>query len=97
MKNPTKFEYRYWDRLAEEVGCIICRNEYGIVNNHVSIHHIDGRTKKGAHMNVMPLCAMHHQTGGEGVAIHPFTEVWEMIYGSQDRLKRQCDKILEAK
>ena len=60
----------------------------------VSIHHIDGRTKKGSHAHVLPLCSAHHQTGGEGVAIHPFKKQWEEKYGSQESLKIMCDKLL---
>jgi hypothetical protein len=83
----------YQDRLANEVGCIVCSNE-GLYNNYVSIHHIDGRTKKGSHFNVIPLCGIHHQTGGEGFAIHPFKKQWEENFGSQLELKKQCDQIL---
>lgn len=46
-------------------------------------------------MNVLPLCGPHHQTGGEGVAIHPFKRQWEAKFGKQADLKARCDKILE--
>lgn len=90
---PTKEQLKYWDRLASEIGCIVCYNN-GIISHHVSIHHILVNGKKD-HSNVLPLCSMHHQTGGEGIAIHPFKRLWESIYGSQDKLKYQCDKLLE--
>lgn len=93
MKNPTKKEKQYHDDLAEKIGCIICR-AIGLKNTHVSIHHIDGRIKKGAHMNVLPLCDKHHQTGGRGVAIHPFKRIWEINYGTEAELKELCDEIL---
>ena len=92
--NPTRTEKLYWSRLVSTVGCIACRIEQNIVNTHCSIHHIDGRTKPGAHMNVLPLCGPHHQTGGEGVAIHPFKRQWEAKYGKQDALKATCDQLL---
>lgn len=92
----TKADKAYWDRLAREVGCIACKIE-GITNHHVSIHHISGRTRPGAHRQVLPLCANHHQTGGEGMAIHPFKRQWEMRYGKQADLKKKCDAILAGK
>lgn len=92
--NPTRAEQLYWSRLVSTVGCIACRVDQGIVNTHCSIHHIDGRTKPGAHMNVLPLCGPHHQTGGEGVAIHPFKRQWEAKFGKQVDLKVMCDEIL---
>ena len=69
MSNPTRAEKYYWGRLVSEVGCVACRID-GRINHYVSIHHVNGRTKPGAHMQVLPLCGAHHQTGGEGVAIH---------------------------
>lgn len=95
MSNPSKSERLYWERLVSVVGCVACRIDLNIVNTHCSIHHIDGRTKPGAHMNVLPLCGPHHQTGGEGVAIHPFKRQWEARYGTQAELKEKCDEILE--
>jgi hypothetical protein len=92
MRNPTKAEKKYWDRLADEVGCIVTRNMTGLVNNYVSIHHINGRTKKGCHMDVLPLSYEFHQ-GAFG--IHTIGKKrWESIFGKQMDLKQQCDEIL---
>jgi hypothetical protein len=91
---PTSSERLYWDRLASEIGCIACRID-GRINHHVSIHHIDGRTKPGAHSNVLPLCAEHHQTGGEDApSIHPWKRRFEAKYGTQSDLKSMCDDLL---
>jgi hypothetical protein len=92
MRNPTKAEKKYWDRLANEVGCIICRIEILLINEYVSIHHIDGRTKKGCHMKVLPLCFPHHQ----GImGIHTLgVRKWESLFGKQEDLLKQCNKIL---
>ena len=76
-----------------DFGCIACYLD-GIKNTHVSIHHIDGRTKPGAHSRVLPLCAPHHQTGGEDApAIHPWKARFEAKYGKQwDLLKLYKEK-----
>ena len=93
----TKAEEKLWDDLARKVGCIACLVEFGIVNTYVSIHHIDGRTKKGAHSKVLPLCAGHHQDGtGEVdlVAVHPFKTRFENKFGKQEDLLKKCLDIL---
>lgn len=95
MSNPNKAEKAYHDRLCNECGCVVCRLHLGIINTYCSIHHVDGRTKKGAHMNVLPLCFSHHQ-GGEGIGIHPFKRVWEYKFGTQAALRQICNDILEA-
>ena len=93
MSNPTKADKIYWDRLIDEVGCVACRIN-GISNRYATIHHIDGRTKPGAHRRVLPLCGPHHQTGGEGVAIHPFKAQWEAKYGNQYDLLAHVNGLL---
>ena len=93
MSNPTKADKLFWDRLIDEVGCIACWIE-GISNHYATIHHIDGRAKPGAHRRVLPLCGPHHQTGGEGVAIHPFKTRWEAKYGNQYDLLAQVRKLI---
>jgi hypothetical protein len=96
-KAPSKAEKGYHDRLASVVGCIACRKD-GRVNHHVSIHHIDGRTKPDAHWLVLPLCAPHHQgTGGNAIAVHINKFRFEQQYGSQLELLRHCAEILAAK
>lgn len=95
MSSPNASERAYHDLLANVVGCIACRID-GIVNHHVSIHHVDGRTKPGAHKRVLPLCAPHHQTGGEAApSIHPWKRRFEAKYGTQEALMSMCDEILE--
>jgi len=95
-RTRTAAEKHLHDRLASEVGCIACRAD-GIRNLHVSIHHINGRTKPGAHSEVLPLCAGHHQdgTGAPGlIAVHPWKRRFEARYGSQAQLLEDCLEIL---
>ena len=83
--NPTKAEKALWSRMAD-FGCIACHLD-GLKNTYVSIHHIDGRTKPGAHSKVLPLCGPHHQVGGtEAPSIHPWKARFEEKYGTQEHL-----------
>lgn len=94
-KTPTKAEKAFHDQLAQ-LGCIACYLD-GRFNDQVSIHHIDGRTKPGAHMKVLPLCAGHHQdgTGMPGlVAVHPWKARFEKLYGRQEELLALCKELL---
>ena len=97
--NPTKAQRKYWDALASNVGCIACAQERYVINNHVSIHHIDGRTKKHAHWLVLPLCAGHHQDGtGEDksmIAVHPYKARFEDRYRTQFELYMQSNERLK--
>lgn len=92
----TKAEKLLHDQLAA-LGCIACRID-GVENLHVSIHHIDGRTKPGAHQRVLPLCAGHHQTGTGApglIAVHPWKNRFEAKYGSQIDLLQKCMELIE--
>lgn len=40
--------------------CIACL-QHGKESPIISLHHIDGRTKPGAHLLQIPLCDYHHQ------------------------------------
>lgn len=92
--SPTKKEKLYWSQLSVVVGCIACRLD-GRANNYVAIHHVDGRTKPGCHMKVLPLCAQHHQTGGkEAPSVHPWVRRFEQKYGTQESLILKCQEIL---
>lgn len=97
QRSVTAKEKTYWNRLSTEVGCIACRID-GRLNHYVSIHHVDGRTKPGCHMLVLPLCAQHHQQDDsdvlERVAVHPNKATFEMLYGPQERLMEMCREIL---
>lgn len=94
-KTPTKAEKLFHDRIAQ-IGCIACRKD-GRFNPVVSIHHIDGRTKKGSHMKVLPLCAGHHQLGTGAswlIAVHPYKAQFERWYGKQEILLAECLDLL---
>jgi hypothetical protein len=87
-RTPTKAEKQLHDKIAR-LGCIACLLD-GRRNYHVSIHHIDGRTKPEAHLKVLGLCGPHHQhddTDPAGrIGIHPYKARFEQRYGTQERL-----------
>jgi len=98
MKGTTRTiaEERFHSQISR-LGCIACWMD-GYRNMEVSIHHIDGRTKPGAHMKVLPLCAGHHQdgTGMPGlIAVHPWKRRFEDRYGKQMEILRLCHDLLE--
>lgn len=95
-RKPTAEERRFHDRVAS-LGCIACFLD-GRYNPEVSIHHIEGRTKPGAHMKVLGLCAGHHQdgTGIPGlIAVHPWKRRFEDKYGKQMEILKLCQELLE--
>jgi Recombination enhancement, RecA-dependent nuclease len=92
---PLKSDKQLWNKMAS-IGCIACRKD-GVFNSQVSIHHIDGRTKPGAHRLVLPLCAGHHQdgTGADGlIAVHPWKSRFEDRYGKQLALLEECMELI---
>ncbi len=98
QRTPTKSEKLLWSRMADLVGCIACHLD-GRSNPVVSIHHIDGRTKPGCHVLVLPLCAGHHQdAAGEDktlIAVHPDKARFEQRYGPQMALLALTHQLME--
>ncbi len=95
-RTPTKAEQEFMTSVSS-IGCIACLLE-GRFMQEVSIHHIDGRTTPGAHFEVLPLCAGHHQdgTGLPGlIAVHPWKARFEQRYGSQGDLLQMVKILIE--
>lgn len=92
-RTPTKADRALWDKLAA-TGCIACRQD-GIFNPHVSIHHLEGRSKEGCHEKVIAICGPHHQQDdSSGVwAVHPNKFRFESEYGSQYELMAEQKKL----
>lgn len=93
-RTRTAAEKRFHDLLCQQIGCIACLIDSGRTrrNNWCSAHHIEGRTKPGAHLKVIPLCGPHHQDQGiDGViAVHPWKRRFEDKYGNQLNLLSDC-------
>lgn len=58
-RTPTADEKRVMTALAR-LSCVACAL-HGKDQPLISLHHIDGREKTGAHYRVLPLCKWHHQ------------------------------------
>lgn len=58
-RTPTARERQIMDKLGA-LPCIAC-SQHGHYTYEISLHHIDGRVKDGAHELVLPLCNWHHQ------------------------------------
>lgn len=58
-RTPTAAERVVMDALGK-LPCIACL-QHGKESWLISLHHIEGRTKPGAHLLQLPLCIYHHQ------------------------------------
>lgn len=58
-RTPTAIERVVMDALGK-LPCIACL-QHGKESPLISLHHIEGRTKPGAHLLQLPLCDPHHQ------------------------------------
>ncbi|WP_423241525.1 Ref family recombination enhancement nuclease [Pantoea agglomerans] len=58
-RTPTAAERVVMDALGK-LPCIACL-QHGKESPLISLHHIEGRTKPGAHLLQLPLCNPHHQ------------------------------------
>lgn len=76
-----------------EMDCVVCWHHFG-TSTQATIHHCNGKTKPGAHMRVLPLCAAHHQVScptGEWSTRHgpgrsAGKAAFEEAYGTEDYL-----------
>jgi hypothetical protein len=83
-RTPNAEEKRWLDDVAS-LGCIVCRRE-GKGHTPAEIHHLDGKTKAGAHFHVIPLCFFHHRQGSDTelfTSRHPYKSRFEERYGPE--------------
>ena len=87
-KRKTKEEQVWLNRVAE-LGCIIC-------GAPAEIHHIGNGTmgKKASNFEVIPLCHVHHRTGGLGVAVHAGRRTWEANHGTERELLEKTRQMI---
>ena len=88
MSKPNAKEHKYMGKVAD-LGCVVCRN-LGHGPTPASVHHcFYGSGKRENHHLVLPLCPIHHQTGGVGVALHADNKSFYALYGSEIQLLNQ--------
>lgn len=91
----TKADRAYLSRVAA-LGCIACR-KLGHLDSPAEIHHPrsgQGMSQRAPHSKAIPLCHIHHRTGGYGVAIHAGQKAWEAKFGTEDELLAQVSELL---
>ena len=80
------------DRMGK-LPCIACLKD-GWTNHTISLHHIDGRTKPGAHFLVLPLCGPHHQQDDTDprrrISLHGRKATFQAHYGTERELLAEC-------
>ena len=85
----------YLSKVAA-LGCQVCRNE-GYPDTPAEIHHPrsgQGMGQRALHSQSIPLCHVHHRTGGYGVAIHAGQKEWEKRYGTELELLAQVKRLI---
>ena len=90
----TKKEREYLDRVAN-LGCIVCKkNGY---HTEPEIHHLRegmGMGQRNDYLNAIPLCPIHHRTGGVGEAIHAGVKSFAKNHGTEKQLLGQVRAML---
>ena len=95
-RTPNKKEKQWMDSISN-FGCIVCKLFYQC-DSPAEIHHIDGKTKPGAHLKTLPLCYKHHREGVNNdmyVSRHPFKKEFEKRYGKQYDLLERLQELIE--
>ena len=94
----TKDEKAHYEKLSQ-IGCIVCRN-FGFGYSAPHIHHIRHGVGLGerSHWSLaIPLCPLHHQHGGHGVALHAGQKTFEKKYGTESELLHQTLELIKDK
>ena len=93
-KSATAKESRHMNKVAS-MGCIVCVN-LDLGETPAEIHHIGNGTmsKRATNYETIPLCHIHHRTGGYGVAVHSGRVQWESNFGTEQELLRQTNEWL---
>lgn len=96
-RKPNSIEAK-WMSECQDLGCIVCLDHYG-VKSPAAIHHIDGKTKEGAHLLSIPLCPRHHQHADtnpkEWISRHgDGRRAFELEYGPEIELLERVKRLI---
>lgn len=94
-RTPTVAESKHMNAVAS-YGCIVCYLFHGVYSP-AAIHHIDGKTKPGAHFKVLGLCGLHHQGGKdctEYTSRHPYKARFKARYGTEQELLEKTNELI---
>lgn len=87
-RSPTVEEKEWMDDVFE-IGCIVCL-EFMSVFTPCEVHHLEGKTKPGAHLKTIGLCSLHHRhksNDGQWVSRHGDGKAaFEAEYAKEERL-----------
>lgn len=92
---PNADERRHMNRVVA-LGCIACWVSEGVYTP-AEIHHLEGKTKPGAHKKILPLCHPHHREGSNTdrfVSYHPWKKEFHKRYGSADELLAKVNEMI---
>ena len=95
-RTPTADERRYMDAVGQ-LGCIVCRHSG--IHTPGTIHHVNGKTKPGAHFDIFNLCGLHHQGGMDCVEYtsrHPYKAAFQKRYGSEESLMAETKELVDG-
>lgn len=81
-RNPTAEERRHLAWVCS-LGCYCC-GKMGVEPwpDGTLPHHVEGKTKPGAHFKVIPLCDAHHSRYKIG-GFHNNPTDWQSVWGDQ--------------
>jgi hypothetical protein len=85
----TKAQKKYTDQVIAH-GCLVCSEHLGVFSP-AEVHHVRrlATSKKRDRAPIIPVCSIHHRTGGRGVAIDAGRESWEQAFGSELEMAQQ--------
>ncbi len=100
--NPTADDKRWHDAQCE-LGCIVCLVMFNVYTPG-TVHHMDGKTKPGAHKKTICLCGGHHQVASDsgewatrhGPGRNAGKAMFEAAYGTEEELMEITKKMLNV-
>ncbi len=94
-RTPSAAEKRHMEKVRA-LGCIVCRQQgYDLWPEGTEIHHTRGKTQKGAHYDVLPLCHEHHSRYSK-TGFHYNPTEFQKKHGTQAELLEKVENLLNA-